>query len=60
MPARVAADGSYAAIAARARTQTSVPPKTTGATIGRRRDVSRDTLARRAVSGRESAAPRPQ
>jgi hypothetical protein len=32
-----------------------VPAKTTGATIGRSRDVSRDTLVGRAVSGRDSA-----
>ena len=54
-PARVAAEGSYAAMRARANTQTSVPAKTTGATMGRSREVSRDTLTVRSVSGRDSA-----
>ena len=50
IPASVAEDGSSAASAESARIVTSVPPKMTGATIGRSRAVSLDTRICRASS----------
>ena len=55
IPARVAGDGSTAASEESASTVTKVPPKTTGATIGRSRVVSLDTRICPASSAREWA-----
>ena len=55
VPASVAGEGSAAAMAESARTVTSVPPKTTGATIGRSLAVSRDTRTCRTASVRDWA-----
>jgi hypothetical protein len=55
IPASVAGEGSTAARAASARIVTKVPPKTTGATIGSSRVVSRDTRISRASSARDWA-----
>src|SRR5687768_10736627 len=54
-PARSVGEGSSAARADTASTTASVPPKTTGATTGRRRAVSRATGSPRVLSGRVSA-----
>ena len=52
IPARVAGAGSTAASAESARIVTSVPPKTTGATIGSSLAVSGETRICRASSAR--------